>query len=355
MSLPAFAKLPAFTAALLAGLVAQFSYGTQVQAQTQPVPITEIDLKLFEGSEVDRSKGCTVALWQANRDPEKDKFAYIFAEELRGKSHARDVARIKIGGTVVPIRRIAVGGRSQGYDLYEYQLYKMVDGDGYVVLDLKFGSLEGEAVEIESGKLMVTILGRQAFRASVKGGAGCVTPPVDPPNTATPAARTPPGPEMFERYAVDPRHFSRGFAQVVRRKFKCDTAVMKAGVIGFQLSEESAIWQIPCERAAYQATAVFALVYIPAPGKEHTFLATPGPKGVRRSNDPGQLTNPTWDMKTRTVTAVGLGRASGDCGVLERYRVTPEGQFALVEYREKPDCDGVATNPEQFPLVYLAR
>lgn len=379
MSLPAFMNRPACATILLIALLTHLPQEAGAQAQPALPPAPEIDLKLFEASEVDRSKGCSVALWQANRDPDKDRFAYIFTEDLHGKSHARDVARIKIGGAAVPIRRIAVGGKTEGYDLYEHQLYKMVEGDGYVVLDLKFGALEGEAVEIESGKLMVTILGKQAFRASVKGSAGCMTPPVDPPKIAPPkiaapkiatpalppkaasmttsalAATASPGPQMFERYPVDPRHVSRGFTQEVRKKFKCDPAMMKTGITGFQLSEESAIWQIPCERAAYQSTAVFALVYVPAPEKQHEFLAMPGPPGHKRTSDPGVLMNPKWDLKTRTVTSIALGRAAGDCGVLERYRVTPEGQFALVEYREKPNCDGVPTRPEQFSPVFPQR
>ncbi len=239
------------------------------------------------------------------------------------------------------------------------------------MLDLKLGALEGEAVEIESGKMMVAMLGKEAFRASVKGGAGCMGAPlplaispasprtaaVAAPKAATPepAAKAPPGPAMFERYKVDAAHFSPGFRQEVQKKFKCDPAVMRTGVTGYSLSEDSAIWEIPCERFAYQATSIFALVYVPAPEKEHAFLTTPAPPGRKRTNDNGVLMSPTWDIKSRTVTSVSLGRGSGDCGVLEKFRVTPEGKFALVEYREKAECDGNPTPPEQFPLVFPKR
>ncbi len=138
---------------------------------------TEVDLKLFEKSEVDLSKGCSVALWQATRDPAADKYAYIFVELLSGRDHARQPARIKIGNQAVTLRRVATGGKSAGYNLFEYQLYRMTGEAGHVVLELKTGAEEGEAVDIESGTMVVAMRGKQVFRASVKGGAGCMTPP----------------------------------------------------------------------------------------------------------------------------------------------------------------------------------
>jgi hypothetical protein len=358
--------------------VATLALGVPLWAQAQaPQPAKpgapEIDLKLFEKSEkeVDRTKGCTVALWQASRDPDKDQYAFLLVEQLRGRDHARDPARIRVGAVNVPLTRIATGGKTNGYGLYEYQLYKTPDGDGYVVLDLKLGELEGEAVEIESGKMMVAMLGKETFRASVKGGAGCMgaplplanaaapktaaAPAVAAPRAVAPAAKLPPGPAMFERYKVEPALFSPGFRREVQKKFKCSPDVMKTGVVGYQMSEESAIWEIPCDRFAYQGSSIFALVYISAPEKEHTFLTTPGPPGHKRTSDPGVLMSPKWDIKSRVVTSVSLGRGAGDCGVLEKYRVTPEGQFALVEYREKTACDGVETLPEQYPQIFPKR
>lgn len=349
---------------------------TPAPAPQQPAPpklgAPELELKLFEkgDKELDRSRGCTVAIWQANRDPEKDRYAVLFIEQLRGNNHVREPARIRIGANVMPLTRIATGGKSSGYDLHEHQLYRMQGGDGYVVLDLKLGAIEGEAVEIESGKMMVSMLGKEAFRASVKGGAGCMTAPLPLPNAPALAAKTPPTPTpppvvtpqpkadvpaIFERYTVKPVLFSPGFRKEVQQKFKCNPEVMKTGVVGYSLSEESAIWEIPCDRFAYQGSSVFALVYVAAPEKEHTFLKTPGAPGLKRPTDPGVLMSPTVDIKTRTVTAVTLSRGIGDCGTLEKFRVTAAGEFALVEVREKLKCDGAATQPEQFPLVYPKR
>jgi len=41
-----------------------------------------IDLKLFNRADVGPNQGCSVALWQADRDPDKDRFALVFHERL---------------------------------------------------------------------------------------------------------------------------------------------------------------------------------------------------------------------------------------------------------------------------------
>ncbi len=132
----------------------------------------EIDLKLFEKSQVDLQNSCSVTLWQANKDRDTDKFAYIFIEKM-DKKQVRQPARILIGKDIVTLRRIATGGKKSGYDLYEYQLYRMAADHSYVVLQLKLGPVEGEAVEIESGYMTVIQPGKLPARVSVKGGAGC--------------------------------------------------------------------------------------------------------------------------------------------------------------------------------------
>jgi hypothetical protein len=151
----------------------------QGPAPAAPAPaVAPIDLKLFEKSEVDRSKGCSLGLWQANRDPDKDNFAYVFLENMVGQNHVRQPARIKIGSSVVNLTRVATGGRNNGYALYEFQLYKMPGEDQFVVFELKLGELEGEAVEVTGGTMSIIMNGKPVFRSSVKGGAGCMGPPV---------------------------------------------------------------------------------------------------------------------------------------------------------------------------------
>lgn len=360
----------------------------QGPAPATPAPAAApIDLKLFEKTEVDRSKGCSLGLWQANRDPDKDNFAYVFLENMVGQNHVRQPARIKIGSTVVNLTRVATGGRNNGYALYEFQLYKMPGEDQFVVLELKLGELEGEAVEVTGGTMSIIMNGKPVFRSSVKGGAGCMGPPVAAsaaPRPAAPVAAAPrpvpspspapaPAPAQaarpaqpaepavafhtgpFERRPIDRQLVARELKASARKQFGCEDRLMNANVIGFDMSEESAIWEIPCQSFAYQASSVFAKVYTPAPGKEHEFLSFQGPRGRKRPTEPGVLLNATWNVRARTVTSISLGRAAGDCGVLERHRVTEEGTFRLIEYREKTECDGKVVKPENFPLVYQYR
>ncbi len=337
-------------------LAAQTPPPAQSPAPARPDE-SKLDLKLFDKAEVDRSKGCSVALWQANRDPDKDRYAFIFTEALTGQNHARQPARIKVGEKILPLTRVAVGGKVGGYGLYPYQLYRLGADDGFAVLDLKLGEIEGEAVEIESGTLTVSVAGKQQARVPVKGGAGCMTAPAAAPPPAAPAAAAAPAglDGIFSRYAVRPAQIPRTLPATLKSRFGCDPEMLKSGVTGFQMSEESAIWELPCQRFNIQANAVYALVYLPEPAQNLRFLSFRAPPGKKRTSAPAELMSPEWDVKTRTVTGTALGRSEGDCGVYERHRVGADGEFVLVEYREKVACDGKAAKPEQFPLVYRAR
>jgi hypothetical protein len=341
-------------------------------AQTAPAAPAPIDVKLFAKKDIDRSKGCSVGIWQAKKNPDTDEFAYAFIEQLYGRNNVRQTARIRIAGQDVIIRRIATGGKNNGFNLFEYQLYKMPGEDEFVVMELKLSELEGESIGIESGTMSIIMKGKPVFRMSVEGGAGCWGEPLPLPAPAragaAPAAAAPAraaaapaaaNPDdhtgIFQRRKIDKQLVARELKQSAKKQFDCEDRMMNGEVIGFDMSEESAIWEIPCQSFAYQASSVFALVYTPAPGKEHKFLTFEGPKGHKRTNEPGILLNATWDVRARTVQSVSLGRSMGDCGVLERYRVTAEGGFRLLEYREKKECDGKVVKPEEFPLVFRAR
>jgi hypothetical protein len=160
---------------------------------------------------------------------------------------------------------------------------------------------------------------------------------------------------MFRKYTPRAGQVPKGIWVQAERGFGCQPHMQRVGVTGYQMSEESAIWEIPCDSFAYQASSVFALVYLPSPLENLTFVNVPDPPGKMRSGQAGQLIDPVWDIKSRTVTSIARGRSEGDCGVLERHRVTEAGEFELVEYREKDKCDGKVVKPEAFPLVFRAR
>jgi hypothetical protein len=398
--------------ALAVALVALWPF-TAVAQQRAVEP--DVDLKLFEKGEADRSRGCTVTLWQADRDPDRDRYAISFIEQLYGRDNLRQPARIKIGAAVIPLQRVAVGGKTEGYGVYPYQLYRMPDDGNFVVLDLKAGGLEGEAIDITTGTMTIIMRGSRVFRQTVKGGAGCMgapltaaqaqaaapasvartaapaatapppttsaparppAPPVAAPAAAAPRATSPAAvaaphedemrqatpvtepyrsPGMFTRYAVRPQQIPRALITRLERAFSCSPDMIRTGTVGFQMSEESAIWEVPCERFAYQANSIFIQVYLPDPTVNLSFLQFDAPKGKTRSAGRSTLLNAQWDVRTRTVSSFAMGRGQGDCGTYERHRVMEDASFQLVEYREKAACDGVMVKPEAFPLVYRAR
>lgn len=354
----------------LAGLFASgvLALSSPISAETA-APSADVDLKLFEKTEVDRSNGCSVVLWQDDRDPETDRYAYLFAETLSGKNHTRQPARIKIGGAVTTMKRVAKGGKTTGYDLFEYQLYQLPAPNEFVVLQLKLAEEEGESVDVESGAMTIIMKGKPLFRATVKGNAGCMTPAAAetarrgsaaPDGPARATASEPPvpdvGPGMFERYTVRSAQLPAKLTGAAKKQFGCDPAMMKTGATAFQLSEESAIWQIPCgEHGASSRSAVYALVYVPDPAANYSFLPLPTPKGVTRALGDHTLMDPKWDLKTRIVTGIHTEGNGSDCGQFERYQVTAEGGFRLIEFRAKDKCDGKSMKPQDFPLVFKAK
>jgi hypothetical protein len=172
---------------------------------------------------------------------------------------------------------------------------------------------------------------------------------------ATPVTERYRSPAMFTRYAVRPQQFPRALLTRLERLFSCSADMMRTGTVGFQMSEESAIWEVPCERFAYQASSIFIQVYLPDPTENLSFLQFDAPKGKTRSAGRSTLLNAQWDVRTRTVSSFAMGRGEGDCGTFERHRVMDDASFQLVEYREKTACDGKAVKPAEFPLIYRAR
>jgi hypothetical protein len=60
---------------------------------------------------------------------------------------------------------------------------------------------------------------------------------------------------------------------------------------------------------------------------------------------------PEYNPESQSLIIWSKGRGLGDCGFWSKY-TWQESQFTLVEYREKFDCDGVFTEPNNYPLFY---
>ncbi|SDU29838.1 DUF1176 domain-containing protein [Stappia sp. ES.058] len=310
-----------------------------------------LDVRLFKTSDVAPPSACSLRLWQANRDPDTDRFAHVFLEDF-GFDHTRTVARIRIGDEVPRLTRIAVGGEPTGYDLHPVQLYRSADGDTRVILDLTFAPEEGEAVEVETGKLTVIRQGFPPFRMTVKGGAGCMTPPAaDPAPAADSGAGETDFSNLFRKYEVPTDDVPDTMIEALNRTYDCDwrASLARIGVTGYQTSEEGAIWEMGCSAGMHNAAYVYAQVYLFQPS-EFSLMTFQNVKGHPRTS-PNVLFNPVWNIAARTVASFTVDRGLGDCGTYERHRLV-DARFEMVEYRAKPDCDGAAVEPETYPLIY---
>ncbi len=303
-----------------------------------------IDLELFSREELGAPPACVFRLWQANRDPDNDRYAIAFHEAL-DPDHRRAPARIVIGGGIIELRRVATGGPQAGYDLYPDQFYRSDDGETRVLLELDIAEEEGEAVGIDDGTLTVIRRGRLPFRMRVKGGAGCMTPAAGGDEPVEDLH------DIFRRYELTSADIPDAMIAAANEAYECDwrEGLERAGAVAFQTSEEGALWDLGCAAGMHNAGHVYAQVYLADPS-QFTLLAFQNVKGHPRQS-PYVLFNPVWDEASRTVSSFAVDRGLGDCGKFERHRFA-DGGFELLEYRAKPQCDGNAVEPESYPLIY---
>ena len=66
-----------------------------------------------------------------------------------------------------------------------------------------------------------------------------------------------------------------------------------------------------------------------------------------------ELTNATFDEKSRELVTLAKGRGLADCGIQTRWRY--DGQrFRLVRYAQEPSCDNWH-GPDAWPTLWITR
>lgn len=136
------------------------------------------------------------------------------------------------------------------------------------------------------------------------------------------------------------------------RVFDCDFPIVLeaygAQVTG--VTDGLELWMVPCNPADVNVDYYISFAF----GDEsefYEFRSNPFEDGVA-----GLVTNPQWTNETRQLTTWTLYSPDSDCGNQATYLyVTEDDAFDLVAYREKAECDGVYTLPEQYPLVWQAQ
>jgi len=318
----------------------------------------DINLKLFGKNVIENYDGCRFALWQENRDPDTDKFAYIFfapfndGEVLPGW--------MKIGEKVHEFERQDVASKNGLFDAH--QLYKSNDGDLSLIMEIKVHSTEGDVDFISDARVTVVQDEKFPFTSSkLQGHIFC------PQNYETTDA-TQSSVQYGELYGgaislygkEDHSSFNAVPApmiQYIRNELTdCDLNNVPEYATSYKISEDMTFWEIPCALYARNAASVYATALNNNPDF-FVFLTAVAPPGLE-ANDRFDILNASINPKNATISSFDLGPGS-DCGTYEVHQLRAvEGEaieLQLAEFRDKPDCDGAVTDAVNFPLVYSAR
>jgi len=310
----------------------------------------EIDLKLFGENVIEGWDGCRFALWQKNRDPAEDRYAYVFFAPIPDGEALP--AWVKIGDQVQEVSKIEIGSVDTGM-LEPFRLYRDVDGKLTVLMEIIDQARSDRGIEINDGRLTFLHNDKFPFAIRVRGLNGC------PGSAAGEIAQAPSNADTRLRLgtAVDYDSLDRVPRPVLRAIANeapdCDSQATSGFSSAFAISDAMTLWQVPCNLYAYQGSSVFAVSWADYPDHA-TVLLFPAPPGMG-INDYAGVMNASVDPKTATVTSYSLD-SGGDCGSYDRFElVDAEGEtveFVLREFREKTNCDGIETDPADFPLVY---
>jgi hypothetical protein len=312
----------------------------------------EIDLKLFGENVIQGWDGCRFALWQANRNPDEDRFAYVFfapipdGEALPGW--------VKIGQDVIEVSKRDIGSADSGM-LEPFQLYKSADGKLTVLVEINDQTRSDRGIEINDARVTFLRSDKFPFPVRVRGLNGCTGSSGDG-DTAQAAPGGQDGlslgqPVDFDSLDQVPAPIMRAIANEAP---ECEPENTAGFSSAYSVNDDITMWQIPCVLYARNASSVFALSWTYYPDHASVLLF-PSPPGSSQA-DHAEVLNAVVDPATATVTSDDGGF---DCGVREQFQLRDaEGEtleFVLLEVREKTNCDGIETDPREYPLVFRNR
>ena len=330
-----------------------------------------IDLRLFGENVIEGYNGCHLAFWQANKDPQTDKFAYVFYAPFNDGEELP--AWMKVGGTVFEFQR-QDEGRSGGQALEPLRLYRTSKGTYTVLVEIREQHVSGGDIVVDKGRLILTQSKHYPFVISVKGGISCPQQPPAP--TEPPASKEPPASQpQSSVIQMDPPFgdpvplgkavefdnlgaVPRGIRNAIRRDApECDMDQTAGLGARYAISDAVTLWEVPCNLYARTGSSTYVVSMNDKPDYS-TVLPFPSLPGMDSSGLNHEIRNPQMDPATGTVSSEYYD-GDGSCGSFESYQLrSVEGEaleFFLIEYREKPTCDGIQTSARQFPLVYTAQ
>lgn len=308
----------------------------------------EIDLKLFGENVIQGWDGCSFGLWQHNRTPAEDRYAYVFfapipdGEALPGW--------VKIGDDVIEVSRLDIGSADTGM-LEPFRLYRNTDAGLTVMMEIFEQTRIDAGIEIADGRLTFLRNDKFPFAIRVKGLNGCPNAVADDgamaPASSALSLGAPAGHDSLSSVPAPV------LGAIATDAPECDPQSTAGYSSAYAINDEMTLWEVPCNLYAASGSSVFAVTWAGYPDHA-TLLLFPAAPGMDM-NDYAELLNASVDPASGAVTSYSLD-SGGDCGSFSRFElVDAEGEtveFVLREFREKPTCDGVQTDPASFPLVY---
>ncbi|WP_339758872.1 DUF1176 domain-containing protein [uncultured Hoeflea sp.] len=312
----------------------------------------DIDLKLFGENVIQGWEGCRLGLWQHNRNPGEDRYAYVFFAPIPDGEALP--AWVKIGDDVIEVSKREIGSADTGM-LEPFRLYRDSDSKLTVMMEIFEQNRTDQGIEIADGRLTFLRKDKFPFAIRVKGLNGCpgAASNTEPRESGADDQLSLGAPVGFDSLDSVPAPVLRAIAADAP---ECEPETTAGYSSAYSISDEMTLWEVPCNLYASQGSSAFAVSWTYHPDHA-TVLLFPTPPGLGISDYAG-LMNAAIDPATATVTSYSLD-SGGDCGSFDKFQlVLAEGEtveFKLLEFREKTVCDGVETDPADFPLVYEGR
>ena len=319
---------------------------------------TRIPLKIFGQNVIEGYDGCSFSLWQHNRDPNEDAYAYVFYAPIHDGGEMP--GWMKIGDNVHEMYRQDTSESGDGY-LSSYQLYKSGDGEYWVIMELISQQREGNDIIIDNAELTIVQSGKFPFVSVAKGKSGCPAH-MYAQTEVMPRSYNLPGDAItlnFEEEFFDINAVPASIRRYVNENYaSCDLGNGASYSVRYSISDTMSLWQVPCATYASSATASYFTIFNNNPEYFAPVYAN-HPEGLAgfSNGDLKELMNPIVAPATGGISA-WEDHGNGECGVFWQYQLRAvEGEAVeafLAEYRRKDSCDGEYVEPENMPAIYVA-
>ena len=339
---------------LIFALIALFLAGiTTVNAQDD----NRISLKLFGKDVVETYDGCSFALWQDDKVPEKDKYAYVFYAPIHDAAELP--GWVKIGTKVHEFARQDVS--DAGPDLLApYQLYKSGDDKSWMIMEIKKQYQDGNDLIVELAELTFVQPKKHPFTSVVKGKYGCPQSAYDAVEQTAEYSSLDGDPislkltNEFSEIGAIPKPIRK---YIYSNYESCDLEMTAGYSAQYAISDQMSLWMVPCALYASSATSNFFIALNDNP--EHftaVYANHPANLNGFENGDLKEMLNASVVEETGSIIA--MEDSSSGCGSYWKYQLRAvEGEAVeafLAEYRTKQDCDGNQVEPKNLPIVYMA-